>query len=113
MQLLPSLIRLSKSWLFTPVLMLAVISAMAQDRDQETAAAATDTITVPRYADVPKGVPVTGRITDAATNRPLPAIRVTYQDYSAAITDSVGNFILDVPNYNVSIMVEGEGYQLK
>jgi TonB-linked SusC/RagA family outer membrane protein len=113
MQFIPSLITPLKSWLLMPVFMLAGISSMAQDRDQDTNAVANDTITVPRYAEIRKGVPVTGNVTDAASKRPLSAIRITYQDYSAAITDSVGNFTLDVPNYNVSIMVEGEGYQLK
>ena len=41
--------------------------------------------------ELSKGVEVQGTITDAATKKPLRAIRVTYQNYSAAITDSLGS----------------------
>lgn len=40
-------------------------------------------------------------------------IRVIYQDFSAAITDSSGAFSLTVPNYNVSVLAESEGFQSK
>ena len=63
--------------------------------------------------ELSKGVEVQGTITDAATKKPLRAIRVTYQNYSAAITDSLGHFSLKVPNYNVAIILEAEGYQAK
>lgn len=56
---------------------------------------------------------VTGTITDASTRKPLSGVRLTYQDFSAAITDSGGGFSLRVPNYNVTIVVQGEGYQTK
>lgn len=58
-------------------------------------------------------VEVKGRVTDAATHQPLSAIRVTYQNLSAAITDSTGSFTLKVPNYDVTVMLQGEGYQAK
>ncbi|AHF15129.1 SusC/RagA family TonB-linked outer membrane protein [Niabella soli] len=64
-------------------------------------------------ADKTKGVELKGTVTDAATHRPLPAIRVMYQDYAAAITDSTGNFILSVPDYTVTVVLQGDGYQSK
>ena len=65
--------------------------------------------------DQPKRAPVEiqGTITDAATRQPLRAINVTYQDYSAAITDSLGRFTLKVPHEGVTIVVQSEGYQTK
>jgi len=56
---------------------------------------------------------VSGTITDAATGKVLGGIRVTYKDYSAAITDSTGAFVLNVPSPYVSVLLEGEGYQSK
>ena len=61
----------------------------------------------------PGGFHVTGTIKDAATGKTLRGIRVTYKDYSAAITDSLGAFELDVPSRNVYVLAEGEGYQAK
>jgi TonB-linked SusC/RagA family outer membrane protein len=58
-------------------------------------------------------VDVSGVIRDASTGKSLRGIRVTYKDYSAAITDSVGSFTLKVPSLNVSVLIEGEGYQTK
>jgi len=56
---------------------------------------------------------IAGTIRDAATGKTLRGIKVTYKDYSAAITDSMGAFTLKVPSTYVSILVEGEGYQTK
>ena len=56
---------------------------------------------------------VSGVIKDAATGKALRGIRVTYKDYSAVISDSTGSFVLEVPSPNVSVLVEGEGYQSK
>jgi TonB-linked SusC/RagA family outer membrane protein len=73
-----------------------------------------DTVNYSKRTDeLRKGVLVTGKITAAANRAPLSGIRLTYQDYSAAITDSVGNFSLKVPNYNVAVEISGEGFQLK
>jgi TonB-linked SusC/RagA family outer membrane protein len=60
-----------------------------------------------------KDTDVSGVIRDAATGKILPGIRVTYKDYSAAITDSNGAFALKVPSPDVFVLVEGEGYQSK
>ncbi|BAV04559.1 TonB-linked outer membrane protein, SusC/RagA family [Filimonas lacunae] len=56
---------------------------------------------------------VKGRITDATTGNPLRGVRISYKELTAAITDSVGNFTIQVPSYDVSIHVESEGYQAK
>jgi TonB-linked SusC/RagA family outer membrane protein len=61
----------------------------------------------------PDAVVVTGTVTDAATGKKLSGIHVNYKDYSAAISDSTGSFSLRVPSYNVSIVLEGDGFQSK
>ena len=61
----------------------------------------------------PGSYKVTGVIKDAATGKALSGIKVTYKDYSAAITDSAGAFELNVPSPYVSVLLEGEGYQSK
>ena len=61
----------------------------------------------------PGAFSVSGVIKDAATGKNLRGIRVTYKDYSAAITDSTGAFVLNVPSPDVSVLLEGEGYQSK
>lgn len=58
-------------------------------------------------------VKIQGVVTDAATHLPLRAIGVSYQDYSAAITDSLGHFALKVPNDKVTIVLKGDGFQTK
>jgi TonB-linked SusC/RagA family outer membrane protein len=58
-------------------------------------------------------VKIEGVVTDAATHQPLRAIGVSYQDYSADITDSLGHFALKVPNDKVTIVFKGEGFQTK
>ena len=60
-----------------------------------------------------KGVTVTGTITDAMTKKGLAGIHVSVKDFSAAITDSTGNFSLKSPSYTSSIIIEGEGYDTR
>lgn len=60
-----------------------------------------------------KSIEIKGTVRDAATHLPLRAVRVAYQNYSAAITDSAGNFSLKVPDDHVTILIKGEGYQTK
>jgi TonB-linked SusC/RagA family outer membrane protein len=59
----------------------------------------------------PNSITVSGVVKDASTNRNLTGIHVTYQNFSAAITDSTGAFTLDVPSSNVTVVVAGEGFQ--
>jgi len=66
-----------------------------------------------KAAQLAHAVSVNGTIADAATGKPVAGIQLSYKDVTASITDSIGNFSLQVPNYNVSITATGEGYQVK
>lgn len=59
------------------------------------------------------GKPVTGEVRNALTGEPVNSARVTYSDISAAITDSTGRFSLNVPDYNITLRIEAEGFQPK
>ncbi|HEX2628670.1 MAG TPA: TonB-dependent receptor plug domain-containing protein, partial [Chitinophagaceae bacterium] len=61
----------------------------------------------------PDAVVLTGSVTDAASGKKLGGIHVSYKDYSATISDSSGSFSLRVPSYEVSILLEGDGFQSK
>jgi TonB-linked SusC/RagA family outer membrane protein len=56
---------------------------------------------------------VTGVIKDAATGKPLPAVNVSVPNYAAALTDDNGKFSIRVPDYNTTLYVTGEGFQMK
>ncbi|MBC7828007.1 MAG: SusC/RagA family TonB-linked outer membrane protein [Chitinophagaceae bacterium] len=60
-----------------------------------------------------KGVTVTGTVTDATTRKSIAGIRVQVENFSAAITDSTGQFKLQVPSYTSAVTVEGEGYNTR
>ncbi|MGE5520665.1 MAG: SusC/RagA family TonB-linked outer membrane protein, partial [Candidatus Dadabacteria bacterium] len=60
-----------------------------------------------------KFVSVSGTIKEAATGKPIRGARITYKEFSAAISDSTGRFSLKVPTTTVSVLVESEGYQTK
>jgi len=102
MHLLPIATKLFKRALLLPALLSGMISVRAQDD-----------VTINNLGGNIKEIEIKGSVSNAATRLPLRAIRVTYQDYSAAITDSAGAFTLRVPNENVTILLQGEGYQLK
>ncbi|WP_346238719.1 SusC/RagA family TonB-linked outer membrane protein [Niabella insulamsoli] len=53
---------------------------------------------------------VTGTVKDAATGKPIDGSRISVQDFSAAISDSLGNFWIKVPFLNAAIFVEADGY---
>lgn len=73
-----------------------------------------DTVSVKMITrELPGSETVTGKVTDASTGRNLRGIRVTYKNYSAAITDSTGSFRLKVPSLDVTVSLEGEGFQSK
>lgn len=55
----------------------------------------------------------TGVIKDAATGKPLSAVSVSVEDFSAALTDDKGNFSIKVPNYNATLIISGQGFQSK
>ncbi len=96
-----------KKYTFFPLLMVLCLSAAAQQKRNGDATANTNQN---KYAGA---VSISGKVLDAATGKALRGISVTYKDYSAAITDSTGNFTLKVPSAFVSIMMEGDGFQRK
>jgi TonB-linked SusC/RagA family outer membrane protein len=59
------------------------------------------------------GTIIDGTVKEAYTGKALIGISATYEDYSAAITDSNGHFSLKVPSTKVSILLTGEGFQTK
>lgn len=60
-----------------------------------------------------KGPKLKGIIIDASTGKPLSALNVRVEGYSAALTDEKGRFSLTVPDYNAIILVSGIGFQEK
>lgn len=59
------------------------------------------------------GILASGVVKDAATGKPLAAISISVPDFSAALTDDNGKFSIKVPNYNVTLFINGEGFQSK
>ena len=97
--------RLSKSIIAAAVFILVAGTLQAQNT------VGKDTAII-KYRPA-KGVPVTGTITDAATKKALSGIRVKVENFSAAITDSLGHFKVNVPSYTSTVTIEGEGYNSK
>ena len=60
-----------------------------------------------------KGLTATGTITDNSTGKPISGISVSVADFSAAITDEKGSFVINVPAYSAVLIVSGQGYQTK
>ncbi|MBL7741999.1 MAG: SusC/RagA family TonB-linked outer membrane protein [Chitinophagaceae bacterium] len=58
-------------------------------------------------------VPITGTVTDAATGKGLVGIRVSVENFSAAITDENGKFSLNVPSLFTDVMISGDGYETR
>ena len=56
---------------------------------------------------------VEGKVTSGATKKPVRGIRVTYKSFAAAITDSAGNFSINLPVKEALLFLEGDGYQSK
>ncbi len=56
---------------------------------------------------------VSGLVKDAATGKPLSAISVSVEDFSAALTDDKGKFKIRVPGKSATIIFSGEGFQTK
>lgn len=90
-----------------PVSLFICISGMAAAQETPKDTTAQDTIVITRAI---KGVPITGRITDASSKKPAVGIHVQVENFSAAITDDNGNFTLTVPSYDATLMISGEGY---
>ncbi|MBN2214519.1 MAG: SusC/RagA family TonB-linked outer membrane protein [Bacteroidales bacterium] len=60
-----------------------------------------------------ENVNIRGVVIDAATNKPVAGANVTCLDVSAAITDSVGIFSMEVPSLELPLVIKADGYQDK
>jgi TonB-linked SusC/RagA family outer membrane protein len=56
---------------------------------------------------------INGTVTNAATKKPIRGIRITYKNIAASITDSAGNFSINLPVKNGLLLLEADGYQTK
>lgn len=83
-------------------LLLITVTAAAQS--------AADNTAKKEQATGKHNLTVSGRILDAATGKPAIGVHVSVQDFSAAITDTAGKYKVEVPSYDATILVDGEGY---
>ena len=60
-----------------------------------------------------RGANISGTVIDAATHKGATGVTVSVAGYAAAITDANGKFTVNIPNYNVILLVKGQGYQQK
>jgi len=56
---------------------------------------------------------VQGTVVNSATGKPIRGIRLSYKDFAASLTDSVGNFSINLPISTAVLLLEGDGYQSK
>ncbi|WP_187263091.1 SusC/RagA family TonB-linked outer membrane protein [Pontibacter beigongshangensis] len=87
------------------------VPALAQE-DPANRDAGADAVTVQTNKNY-TGLKVTGTITDAVSGEPLPGVKVSIPEYSAAITDEKGTFSIDVPSYKVTLLLSSQDYQNK
>ena len=100
---------LRKNILYTGIITGLFLLTGSLYAQQDTSA--TDKTVVVKSAVT--GVQISGTVSDAITKNGLSGIRLKVDDFSASITDSVGNFSLTVPSYSATVIVEGEGYNSK
>ena len=53
---------------------------------------------------------VSGTIMDMVTKKPLYGVYVSYKDFGASISDSLGQFSISVPDNKVTLLVKADGY---
>ncbi|RYE37107.1 MAG: SusC/RagA family TonB-linked outer membrane protein [Sphingobacteriaceae bacterium] len=58
-------------------------------------------------------IAITGILLDAATKKPLAGINISVFEFSAAISDEKGAFIIKVPNLDAILNISGQGIQSK
>lgn len=87
-----------KHFIFLPAMLLVTSFIAAQTSADSTKAASKQ---------------VKGIIKDAATGKPLSAISISVEDFSAAFTDDNGKFTVKVPDYNATLIIKGDGFQTK
>jgi TonB-linked SusC/RagA family outer membrane protein len=56
---------------------------------------------------------VTGIVKDAATDKPLAAVKVTVPEFSAGLTDDNGKFRIKVTSYDATLFLSADGFQSK
>jgi TonB-linked SusC/RagA family outer membrane protein len=56
---------------------------------------------------------IEGNVLNAATKTPVRGVRVTYKNIAAAITDSAGNFAINLPVKTALLLLTGDGFQAK
>ena len=64
-------------------------------------------------ADSPNKFNVKGTVTNAATGKPIRGIRLTYKEFAASLTDSAGNYSINLPAEEAVLLLSGDGYQSK
>jgi TonB-linked SusC/RagA family outer membrane protein len=55
----------------------------------------------------------TGTVKDAATGKPITGMSVSVPGFSSSFTDDKGRFSVHVPNYEITLVISGPGYQQK
>lgn len=68
---------------------------------------------VPSAAVAKTGYPVSGTVSDATTGKPVVGANITYKEFAAAISDTSGRFVMDVPWSDISLLITADGYQAK
>jgi TonB-linked SusC/RagA family outer membrane protein len=56
---------------------------------------------------------VKGTVVNAATHKAVRGIRVSFKNFTAAITDSAGNFSINLPAGEAIVLLTGDGFQSK
>jgi len=62
-------------------------------------------------SEEPSGIEVQGTIIDASTKLPVDGSRIQVPGYSSAISDSLGQFTIKVPDRASALLINGPGYQ--
>jgi len=95
-----------KQKLFTAALVVIGFAGYAQQPDSVKAA-----VTVKETGKAQ--IRARGIIKDALTGKPLTGITVAVPGFSSSFTDDKGSFSVKVPDYNVTLVISGPGYQQK
>jgi len=94
----------TKYALFTALLVVIGFQLSAQVKDT-VKADTVKTAVKQRYA--------TGTVKDAATGKPLTGMSVSIPGFSSSFTDDKGKFSVKVPDYQLTLVISGPGYQQK
>lgn len=103
-------ITLFKSLPVMLTLLTVSVAGFSQQTDSLHIPGDTVKVVINKKATGPK---LKGTILEASTGRPLSALNVRIEGYSAALTDEKGKFSLTVPDYNAIVLVSGIGFQEK